>query len=462
MTKKYKRILISVVIGIVFVTAITLPVLSMRKANASNPVKTYNKSKAYEGYTLFAPINSKTTYLIDNSGEVRHKWNSEYFPGVSVYLLENGDLLRTTNVGSEDFKMGGVGGGIEMLDWESKVVWSYKLASDTQIQHHDVEVMPNGNILLLGWESRSKDEALDAGVAAENIDPKSNSVWEDFIIEIDPKTKETIWEWHAWDHLVQDHDFSKDNYGDIRQESDRINANYYKYSNKPDWMHSNSVDYNEELNQVMLSVREFNEVWIIDHSTTINQAASSEGGDNGKGGDLLYRWGNPEAYNAGTTEDRELFLQHNAQWIDDGLQGEGNILVFNNGDKTRAYSSVLELKPAMEGVTYSKADDGTYSTTEVVWEYTAADKSSLYASYISGAQRLPNGNTLVTAGTTGTFLEVTPKGETVWRFESPIIDPSTINPEKDSKDIFRATKLPIDYSGFNNKDLATMGKIKDE
>ena len=71
-----------------------------------------------------------------------------------------------------------------------------------------------------------------------------------------------------------------------------------------DWMHANAVDYNEDLDQIMISAREFNEVWIIDHSTSTAEAASHSGGMYGKGGDLLYRWGNPEAYGRGDSTDR--------------------------------------------------------------------------------------------------------------------------------------------------------------
>jgi hypothetical protein len=81
----------------------------------------------------------------------------------------------------------------------------------------------------------------------------------------------------------------------------------------------NSVSYNAKLDQILISVRSFNEFWIIDHSVTTKEAAGHTGGRSGKGGDLLYRWGNPSAYRAGKTSDQKLFAQHDAHWIPEGL-----------------------------------------------------------------------------------------------------------------------------------------------
>ena len=98
-----------------------------------------------------------------------------------------------------------------------------------------------------------------------------------------------------------------------------------------DWTHFNSVDYNPELDQIVVSPREFGELWVIDRSTTIEEAAGRTGGNSGKGGSLLYRWGNPAAYKSGSRADQKLFYQHDPKWIPPGLPGAGNILVFNNG-----------------------------------------------------------------------------------------------------------------------------------
>src|SRR5207237_3318095 len=111
------------------------------------------------------------------------------------------------------------------------------------------------------------------------------------------------------------------------------------------WTHINAVAYHPEFDQIMVSVHGFSEFWILDHGTTTAEAAGHKGGKYGKGGDLLYRWGNPQAYRAGKAADQQLFGQHNAHWIPKGLGGAGHVLVFNNGlgRKDGSYSSVDEI-----------------------------------------------------------------------------------------------------------------------
>ncbi len=170
----------------------------------------------------------------------------------------------------------------------------------------------------------------------------------------------------------------------------------------PDWTHINSVSYNAQLDQIMLSVHSFSEVWIIDHGTTIEEAASHMGGRSGKGGDLLYRWGNPRAYRSGTRADQRLFAQHHAHWIASDLPGGGHMLVFNNGHQRPdgAYSSVDEvvLPVTAEGL-YVRENGLPFGPAEAVWSYTAANKAEFFSMLISGAHRLPNGNTYVCSGT---------------------------------------------------------------
>src|SRR5205823_7110527 len=155
-------------------------------------------------------------------------------------------------------------------------------------------------------------------------------------------TGEVVWEWLIWDHLIQDHDSSKANYGDVAKHPERIDLNFGEgeglaplFAQKdgldklrsigyvrsppgrnqpynPGWTHLNSVAYNPELDQIVLSALGFSEVWIIDHSTTTAEAAGHSGGRRGKGGGLLYRWGNPRAYRAGSNTDQQLFGQHAA------------------------------------------------------------------------------------------------------------------------------------------------------
>ena len=172
----------------------------------------------------------------------------------------------------------------------------------------------------------------------------------------------------------------------------------------------------------MLSTYEFSEIWIIDHGTTTAEAAAHEGGKYDKGGDLLYRWGNPRAYRAGRVKDQRLFGQHNAQWIAKGLPGEGHVLVFNNGMKRigGAYSSVDEIVlPVDDKGRYDYTPGKAFGPDKAVWSYSAPKRIDFYAPFISGAQRLPNGDTLICSGTNGTVFEVTPKDEIVWKYVNP-------------------------------------------
>ena len=107
-------------------------------------------------------------------------------------------------------------------------------------------------------------------------------------------------------YLVQDFDREKSNYGNIAGHPELVNLNYSIHSASPDWIHLNSLDYNPDLDQVLLSSPFFNEIWIIDHSTTKNESSGHRGGKSGKGGDLLFRWGNPATFNSGRISNQKL------------------------------------------------------------------------------------------------------------------------------------------------------------
>ena len=332
-------------------------------------------------YTLFTPISGTDTYLINEAGEIVYTWESEYKPGQSVYLLENGNLLRTIKVyQDEGFPNGGAGGGVQEIAPDGEVVWEFIYSDETNLQHHDVEAMPNGNNLLVAWERKTKQEVIDAGRTS------STELFVDHVIEVN-HDGEIVWEWHVWDHL------------------DQIDINYGSHT---DFNHINSIDYNEELDQILLSVHTFNEIWIIDHST----------------GDLLYRWGNPAAYGEGNLSDMQLYGQHDAQWIEAGRPGEGNIIIFNNG---RTYSSIVEITP-----------DGS---EEPVWTYVAENPTDFYGTHISGVERLANGNTLICEGPSGFFFEVTEEGEIVWEYQNEL-------PLSQKNSVFKVRRYTGDYPGL--------------
>src|SRR5262249_11272585 len=156
------------------------------------------------------------------------------------------------------------------------------------------------------------------------------------------------------------------------------------------YTHCNGVAYNADLDQIAVSVWRFSEFWIIDHSTTTAEAAGHQGGRSGKGGDLLYRWGNPRAYRAGAKADQKLFSQHNVHWIPKRRPGAGNILLFNNGvDRPGGnHSSVDELVPPVDSQGGYLVKPGTACGPDrPIWSYAAPKKEDFFSSFISGAQR---------------------------------------------------------------------------
>jgi hypothetical protein len=413
------------------------------------------ESASFDGYTLLAPINSTSTFLLDPRGRVVNDWPSTYLPGISAYLLPNGNLLRTGRVINEKFLIGGSGGIVEERTWQGQLVWSRVESSPTSCQHHDVRRLPNGNTLLLCWELKTRQDAFTAGRDPQLL--TNGELFPDKVIEVDAAGA-VVWEWHAWDHLIQDRDPTKANYGPVAAHPELIDLNYPPPgrvgSGINDWMHSNAVTYNARLDQVMISVRHFNELWIIDHSTTSAEAAGHTGGRSGRGGDILYRWGNPEAYRAGSPGDRQFFQQHDAQWIDHDLPGGGNILVFDNGLErpSPAFSRVVEITPPTPDTrgNYPRPTPN-WGPALPTWTFQAP---AFYSMFVGGAQRLPNGNTLVCSGWQGVSFEVTPQGRIVWKYACPMRStPLLQGSVPASNQMFRTPRYAPDYAAFAGRNL---------
>ncbi|MBN2380627.1 aryl-sulfate sulfotransferase [candidate division WOR-3 bacterium] len=416
-----------------------------------------NKEGSFEGYTLFAPnVFQGTTYLINNEGLLIHSWKSHFTPGLSVYLSADGYLYRSITVGASEW-FEEYGGGVEKYDWDGNVVWHYEYSSNDYRQHHDIEIMPNGNVLMIAWEYIGFTEAVEAGRDSTTLN--EDGLWPDHIIEVEPTSDSggtIVWEWHVWDHLIQDFDSTKENYGVVSDNPGLIDLNYVKYPGITDWIHLNSVRYNETLDQVIISSRHFDEIWVIDHSTTTEEARGHTGGKYVKGGDILYRWGNPRSYRQGTRDDQQFFSQHDAQWIDEGLAGAGHILVFNNGSAflERYYTSVDEIQPPVDEFGNYSFSGPIYGPEEPCWTYT---KPEFFSKIFSGAQRLPNGNTLMCEGSIGTFFEVTPSDEEVWRYVNPVTpfgivyQGDTIPPALNH--VFKIRRYPPDFPAFEGRDL---------
>lgn len=443
----------------------------------------------WPGFTLFTPLQSKRVYLVDMDGEAVHAWDTASKPGLSVYLTERGTLMKANRIEDDDSVFqdaGGDGGWIQELDWNGDVLWDFRWEGDQGLGHHDFEELPSGNILFLAWDRTTRDVALGAGRDPELLE--GEEFWPGAVYEVEPIRPEggrVVWSWHALDHVVQHTDPDLSNFAPPASRPERIDINGDRNPDPPseeeagdelahmaalgygggdadddedpegdarrarvrdaDWLHMNGIDYSAELDQIALSVRFFDEVWIIDHGTTTEQAA-------GPAGDLLYRWGNPFAYGMGRWEERQLLGQHNVQWIPEGHLGAGNLLVFNNGARPREYSSVDEWwAPRDENGRYPIAKDEPWGPSEAEWTYVHEVPRELDSPFISGAQRLPNGNTLVCSGEQGWVFEVTPDRRVVWDWRSPFVpDPDELEEGNDDLPaaMFRAERYGAEHPGI--------------
>jgi hypothetical protein len=366
----------------------------------------------YPGLTIVSSRLSTDSYLIDMDGNTVKTWHGATEPGEFAYMLPDSSVLRPCRVPGA----GGRGGRIQHIDANDTVIWDFTYATDTYLQHHDIEPMPNGNVLLVAWELYTIAEAEAVGRVDIANDMKVST-----IVEVEPVGAtggNVVWQWRAWDHLVQDTDPGKPNHGVVADHPELIDINWSEVP-AGTWLHANAVDYNEKLDQIVFSARNSSEVYVIDHSTTTEEAAGHTGGRWGKGGDILYRWGNPQVYGRGDATDQVIFGAHGAIWIDEYLPGAGNILVFNNGDRPGVSddaSSVHELDPPQSSPGVYIIDPGLpFGPAVPAWSY---DQPGFFSATLGGAYRMPNGNTLICDGRNARIFEVNEGGTTVWTFLS--------------------------------------------
>ncbi|MEO5999384.1 MAG: aryl-sulfate sulfotransferase, partial [Chitinophagaceae bacterium] len=425
-------------------------------------------------------------------GEVVHQWKGNYGgPNASVYLNDDGSL--TQNAVDPDFPVftgGGEAGRLQKITWDSKIVWDFEYANEEYLTHHDLTIMPNGHVLAIAWEARTAGQVLAAGRKPVLI-PKAG-LWPDKIVEIEPQGDRhgrIVWEWHIWDHLIQDYDSKKANYGKpaehpelldfnvgdslpplISQDSmDILKANGFPWRNQTpenmgsDVYHVNAVKYNAALDQIAFSSPHLSEIFIIDHSTTTKQASAHTGGRWGRGGDFLYRWGNPENYHRGDSTNRKLYGQHDIRWIEKGKPGEGHLTVFNNDIPNKNgmnYSAIYEIAPPTDAKgNYILEKDKTFGPDKPAWTYIAPDSVSFWSSFISGADRMKNGHTFINEGAKGRFFEVTKEGKIVWEY----LNPYRGEVRKPNGDLipplpltfieFRSTFIPSDHPALANRKL---------
>ena len=410
---------------------------------------------------------AKDAYIINSDGDILHQWDNsnitspEATPG---YLTPNGLFLRgieSPSAAGGDFSVGRWG-TLQLVDWDGTVVWEYDGCTDNiECFHHDLELLPNGNILVTAFHRYDENDAsLEFGW---NVTGQGKLLI-DIIYEIKPNlidgASEIVWEWKWVDHVIQDGDSTLPNYGIIAEHPEKVDLHYFnsKVSRLPILLgthtHINSIDYNPERDEILISSATYDEIYIIDHSTTITEAASSSGGNSGKGGDILYRWGNPEAYDfAGG--DPAIYsswgwtnTQHDARWL---LDGSGNITIHNNHSTKNpkpngmnAWTQFLEIEIPYNGNGYSYTASQPYEpSAPMIWAEYDSDNPLFNCVFSGGGQKLENGHIFTTSAAKFTLLEHDENGNIVWFFDLTDLHP-------DGGQVFKAQKYPKDYTGFSN------------
>ena len=262
------------------------------------------------------------------------------------------------------------------------------------------------------WRRRRYEDCLAAG-----FDPRmmrDEQLFPEFFIEVQPtrpKGGKIVWEWHVWDHLIQHNDRTKANYGDVAKHPELIDVNCNGRATPAFWNHGNSIAYNAQLDQIMLSARGCNEIWVVDHGTTTAGSRQPRRRQARQGGRPALSLGQPGRLPA-RLRARPPVVPATRRPVDsrglprrgpypDLQQRPGPRLFDHRGDRA------AHGRPA---ATTCCRPSGAYGPAQPVWHYQAENPEDFYSSEISGAHRLPNGNTLICAGVKGTFFEVTPAG----------------------------------------------------
>ena len=313
-------------------------------------------------------------------------------------------------------------------------------------------------MLVIAWERKSPEEAVAAGAV------NASEYWPEIILELEkigPDSAEIVWQWHLWDHIIQDQDSAKPNFGEIKRNPGRLNINYSppRQGLGGDWTHFNGVSYDPFRDEIILSARNTNEIYIIDHSTSTEEARGSSGGDKGKGGDFLYRWGNTAAYNA-DQDTQLLFGQHDARVIPEGFADAGAITIFNNGaGRPEGQYSTIELIHPLRNTdgSYQLGSNNTYLPDQSSWQYIANTPDDFYSNNMGGTHPLPNGNLKICESNPGRFFEVSRDRQIVWDYQNTIGQTGPliqgVDPGGFSAQVFRTTRYPENFSGFEGKDL---------
>ena len=462
-------------------------------------VRYWDSLKTSNGYTLFAAHGN--TYLIDMEGYIINQWNI----GTNPRFVAGGNILDAAKADPSGFS------GFKEVDWGSNVVWQYTETRSGYSPHHDWARIFNKKLNAFTTIYIANKSVTHAQAIAAGCDPANgpyNNAQLDAIVEVD-LSGNIVWEWWFFDHIVQDIDPTKPNYvgvgKTIADYPGKININMLGKPLKKDWLHCNSIDYNDSLDQIVIN-SVHGEFYVIDHGNTfipgnptgsIALAATSVG-------DFLYRFGDPARYNQGdppsiladwtasTTGNKQIGGSHDVHWIKPGLPGAGNIQIFNNGEylfERVSQSYIFEVNPYYDsnkvntGAYVNPPDAGYYTwiypnkdamkqnkliSNQVVWIYNSKNDQSFFSTIGGSEQRLQNGNTLICSDSQGHLFEITYGNgssypEVVWEYISPVTQDGIKQVIKDNypmyNSVFRAYRYYADDPSLVGKDLTRKGTI---
>ena len=375
----------------------------------------------FDGYVLYNRQNQNTTYLVDKEGDVAYSWNCDLPCNYTVLLKNNGNIVRGAKNPNNSLGGAAEAGRVQEIAPDGSIVWEFTYSDNTNLSHHDITLV-NDNVLLTAWEVKSSAELTQVGYDG------SSSKWPTHFVEIANDGSgggQIVWEWHLWDHLIQDFDATKDNFGVVADHPELFDINMLPVmgggsgpgGNSGDWFHVNGVNYNAELDQIAFSSRHASEVFIIDHSTTSAQAASHSGGNSNQGGDLLYRWGNPSNYDAPGAQQIPSAV-HDVRWITNDGRPNSGFLQFYNNDGGGNVSSIDAINTPINGFNYDLIPGQAFGPSSYTWRHTCED----YASGQSSHNRMSNGNVFVNMsagqGGAGYMYEADSLDNVIWQFNA--------------------------------------------
>ncbi len=424
----------------------------------------YDPERCYNGYTLIAGGKPR---LVDMNGNLVKEW--EGANGFPAKMLPGGQLLTT----GERWK-GYIDDAItvKQLDWDNTIVWEFgkyaQVDTDTgnpaagkmwiSAQHHDVQHAGNPVYYVPGHAYKMSGKTLILGHKWHvNKDVSKHLLMDDTVYEVDENGK-VIWEWIASDH-VKEYGLTKPMMKAIKNWEPKAGSE----KNGFDWWHQNCASYlgpnkwydkgdtRFHPDNIILGSREANILCIISHKT----------------GKVVWRLG-PDYTQGDEAGIGQILGPHHTHMIPDGLPGGGDVMVYDNGGQAgygepnsqapnglatihRFYSRVLEIDPV---------------TKKIVWEYSIKSHKKPwklfgykdFSPFISSAQRLPNGNTLICEGSNGRFIEVTREGEIIWEYISPY--PGNI---PGTNYVYRAYRVPYEWApqGTHAEEVAVVPPSND-